>query len=55
MIEAIRRERETENTIRSMDIGEIVEWVHNLEDEIEKLSNEIQQLKEELTEFYGGQ
>ena len=35
----IRRERETETKIRSMDVSDIVELIHRLEDEIDELES----------------
>lgn len=36
----IRRERETEQKVRALDAGDIVAWIHELEDEIEELKND---------------
>ena len=33
----VKRESATEMKVRAMDAHEIVEWIHRLEDEIEKL------------------
>ena len=38
-LRAVRRERETERQIRDMDIHEVVELVHNLEDRITELEH----------------
>lgn len=39
-MDQIKRERLTEETVRGLDVHEIIEWIHSLEDEIERLSDE---------------
>lgn len=40
LMSQVRRERETEQKIRNMDTGEIVELIHALEDQIAALEEE---------------
>ena len=40
----IRRERQTEEKLRKMDVCEIVDLVHNHEDEIERLRTALEQI-----------
>jgi len=47
MMRKIQRERETERQVRDMDAGEIVDWVHGLEDKVQGLEAEVERLKEE--------
>ena len=40
LTDKIRRERETEEKVRRLDASDIVDWVHGLEDELERLRAE---------------
>ena len=43
-MDQIRRERQTEEKLRKMNVHEIVDLVHNHEDEIERLSVALEQI-----------
>ena len=51
MMRKIQRERETERQVRDMDAGEIVDWVHGLEDKVEELAAEVERLREALQDY----
>lgn len=43
MYKQIERERLTEKKVRDLDACEIVEWIHKLEDQIERLEKTIEE------------
>jgi len=44
-MEQIKRERKTESEVRALDAGDIVVWIHRLEDEISGLNRKIARIE----------
>ena len=51
----VRRERETESEVRSLDADDIVRWIHRLEDEVGELESLLRQAEEALTFDWSGE
>jgi len=50
LLRQIRREQETEERVRCMDAADIVEWIHELEDKIESLEEDLEAAQEDAHE-----
>ena len=49
-MDEVRRKRKTEDGVRKLDVYDIVEWIHELEDEIDHLRAENQGITEGFNE-----